>query len=131
MNTKERVQKMQPTMEFLKWSARILALAFAGFIAFFAVVQGFNPVKFTPTELAFTVPFAMIWIGFLVGWRWQGTGAALIIGGEIGFYLLHYVTTGFGRLPQGWVFPSLVIPGLLFLAYSLRERRALKQAQAA
>jgi hypothetical protein len=116
--------KMGRELPILKWFARLLALACAGFITFMAVAEGFNPAKFTPVELALTVPFAAVWIGFLVGWRWEAAAAILIIGGVTGFYLVHFATTGFERFPRGWVFPALAIPGFLFFIDWLRQRHA-------
>jgi hypothetical protein len=101
---------------FLRWLARLMALALAGFILLMAIGEGLNLAKFKTAELALAVPFFVTWVGLSVGWRWERLGGILIVAGVAGFYLVHFAVTGFGRLPRGWVFPMLAAPGVLFLA---------------
>ena len=113
----------------LRWVARLLALALAGLIVAMAIGEGFNPTKLKARELALTIPFFVMWLGLLVGWRWEGLGGLLVVAGVAGFYLLHFAVTGFGNLPRGWVFPSLALPGILFLACWFWEKPHAAAAQ--
>jgi len=99
----------------LRWTARLLALCMAGFILLMAVGEGFNPARLKQSELLLSVPFFITWAGLLLGWRWEGLGGLLNVGGVAAFYVVHYAVTGFGHFPRGWAFPVLGVPGLLFL----------------
>jgi hypothetical protein len=97
------------------WLARLSALAIAGLILLFAVGEGFHPTKLKAPELVLFVPLFLAWVGLWLGWRWEGLGGTLVVVGIAGFYLTHFVVTGFGRIPRGWAFPAIAVPGLLFL----------------
>jgi hypothetical protein len=108
----------------LRWAARLSSLGLAGLVVLFAIGEGFNPTKFKPAELALTVPFFIAWLGLCLGWRWEGWGGLLAVGGVAGFYGVHFAVTGFGRFPRGWAFPVLALPGVLFLLCWWWRRRA-------
>ena len=99
----------------LLWLARLSALAMAGLVLLFAVGEGFHPTKLKATELILFVPFIIVWLGLWLGWCWEGLGGTLVVAGVAGFYLAHFVVTGFGSFPHGWAFPVIAVPGLLFL----------------
>ena len=107
------------------WGARLSALAMAGLILLFAVGEGFHPTRLQLPELILFVPLFLAWLGFWLGWRWEGLGGTLIVVGMAGFYLTHFALTGFGRFPRGWGFPVIAVPGLLFLlCWFLRRKGA-------
>jgi hypothetical protein len=108
----------------LRWTARLLALLIAGFVLLMAIGEGFSPAKLKSSELALAVPFFVAWVGMVLGWRWEGLGGTLVVAGILGFYLVHFATTGFGRFPRGWFFPTLTLPGILFLACWFLRRSA-------
>jgi hypothetical protein len=112
-----------PVLTAVRWVARFSALALAGLVLFFAIGQGFNPFKLKPTELALTVPFGACWVGFCLGWRWEGWGGLLVVAGVSSFYLVHFAVTGFGHFPRGWAVPALAGPGVLFLLCWFWRRR--------
>ena len=110
----------------LRWTARSLALAIGSLVFLLAVGEGFNPAKLKASELVLTMPFLLAWIGLWLGWRWEGLGGILIVTGVAAFYLVHFVQTGFGRFPNGWAFPLLAAPGLLFLTCWFLRRKPLQ-----
>ena len=110
----------------LRWVARRSSLALAGLVLLFAIGEGFNPIKLRPAELALAVPFWACCLGFCLGWRWEGWGGLLVVGGVVGFCLVHFAVTGFGRLPRGWAFPALAVPGVLFLLCWFWRRRTAR-----
>jgi hypothetical protein len=112
-----------PVLLVLRWVARLSALALAGMVLLFAIGEGFNPFKLKPTELALAVPFWVCWLGFCLGWRWEGLGGLLVVAGVAGFYLVHFAMTGFGHFPRGWAFPAFAGPGVLFLLSWFCRRR--------
>jgi hypothetical protein len=115
----------------LRWTARLLALMLASLVLLMAIGEGFNPGRLTTAELILTVPFFVVWIGLLLGWRWEGIGGILVVAGVAGFYLIHFAQTGFGRFPMGWVFPMMAAPGVLFLVcwWLRRQRRPIIDGQ--
>jgi hypothetical protein len=108
----------------VRWLARIMALGLAGVILFIAIGQGFNPAMLTPRELALAVPLFATWVGLMLGWRWEGLGGALVVGGIASFYLIHFATTGLDHFPRGWFLPGLAVPGVMYLVCWLRELNA-------
>ena len=117
-----------PVLLALRWVARLSALALAGLVLLFAIGQGFNPFKLKPTELALAVPFWVCWLGFCLGWRWEGLGGLLVVAGVASFYLVHFAVTGFGQFPRGQAFPAFAGPGVLFLLSWFWRRRITHSA---
>ena len=95
-----------------------------GLVLLLAIGEGFNPSKLTASELLLSIPFFVAWTGLWLGWRWEGLGGILVVTGVAAFYLIHFAQTGFGRFPNGWAFPLLATPGLLFLACWFLHRKA-------
>ena len=106
----------------LSWLARLSAVAMAGLILVFFIGEGFSPGKLKVAEWILMVPFLVTWLGLCLGWRWEGLGGGLVVGGMAAFYLIHFAQTGYGTFPRGWAFPLMATPGILFLA-SWRWRR--------
>ena len=52
-------------------------------------------------------------VGLGVAWRWELAGGVTVVLGVVAFYALNYLDSG--RLPGGWVFPAVLIAGVLFL----------------
>jgi len=70
------------------------------------------------------VPFFVTRLGLLLGWRWEGLGGGLVVGGMAVFYLVHFAQTGFGQFPRGFAFPLIALPGVLFLVCRLARPKA-------
>lgn len=63
---------------------------------------------------------AVAWVGYAVIWFRQGIGAALVLGGLVAFLVVEWAVSG--RPPYGWVFPALMVPGVLAALASLSAR---------
>ena len=111
----------------LRWTARVLAALMAGLVLLFLIGEGFHPSRLKPSEWTLMVPFFVTWLGLCLGWRWEGLGGLLVVAGMGSFYFIHFAQTGFGRFPNGFAFPLLAAPGILFLLYWLLHRRTPPQ----
>ena len=68
-----------------------------------------NPFRHPlPVQLGFLGMLA-IWTGLIVGWKWEGIAAILIISGMMIFHIIQ------GRLWLNWTFGLFDLAGILFL----------------
>jgi hypothetical protein len=107
----------------VRWSARLLSLAFAALFAVFAIGEGLPPIFRQPMLL---LPFGLLMIclvGLLLAWRIEVVGAALGLVGSVGFYLNDFYLNDFRSFPRGWAFPMLIVTPLLYFAATVLERR--------
>ncbi|MBN1247984.1 MAG: hypothetical protein JXC32_10030, partial [Anaerolineae bacterium] len=77
--------------------------------------------RLTPREALMMLAFFVLWVGLLLGWRWELLGGALVVGGMLVFYALDYAFSG--SLPRGGIFMVLASPGLLYLIVAWWARR--------
>ena len=113
MGTKDRLW-----VRVLRWVARVTALVMVVFILIMflgeGIADGFGGfLVLTLRESLMMASFVIIFLGLLLGWRWEILGGALVIGGMAVFYWLNYAFSG--TLPQGPYFLIIAIPGLLYL----------------
>jgi hypothetical protein len=85
-----------------------------------AIGEGFNPAKVTIEEALMMMGFLAAWLGFIVGWKWEGTGGALVIGGLLWHCVFEYVLRGTMFLGFWITLPAL--PGVLYLVSWWRTR---------
>lgn len=109
-----------------RWIARISAGLTAALILIIfigeGISEGFGPLlHLTTRETLMMIAFVAVWLGLVLGWRWELYGALLTIGGLIAFYLLDYLFSG--TFPRGPFFLIFAAPSLLFLYYGLQERK--------
>ncbi len=114
------------TIRIVRWIARIGAGLTAVFILFFfiahAITDGLTPFLYlTARETAMMAAFAAVWLGLLVGWKWELVGGLLTVGGVIAFYLLDYLFSG--MFPRGPFFLIFALTGVLFLYCGVMDRR--------
>jgi hypothetical protein len=84
------------------------------------IAEGFGPLlRLTARETAMMVAFVIVWIGLLLGWKWELVGGLMVVGGMAAFYLLDYLFSG--TFPRGPFFFILASPGLLFLYCGLQS----------
>ncbi len=110
----------------VRWLARISAgLAVALILLIFigeGLAEGFEPMLHLSTrEAAMMVAFVAVWLGLVLGWRWELYGGLLTICGAAAFYLLDYAFSG--TFPRGPFFLILASPSLLFLYCGLQTRK--------
>ena len=110
----------------IRWTARLLSAFFIGVVLLFLVGGGgLNPLQLSAREAVLMVFFFTIYIGMAVGWRCEGTGGIMVAVGMLSFYATELAATG--RFPNGWFFPLMLLPGLLFLLSSFLRRRRLRE----
>jgi hypothetical protein len=110
----------------VRWTARISAgLAAALILLFFigeGLAEGFEPIlHLTARETAMMVAFAAVWLGLVLGWKWELVGGLLTICGTAAFYLLDYAFSD--TFPRGPFFLLFASPGLLFIYCGLKTRK--------
>lgn len=94
----------------LRWTARIIGVAIFILIVALAVGEGVpNPLSMSVQEDLIGLAFLTMTVGLLVGWKWEGLGGLLIIGG---FGLFAIVNRPF-RVNA--VIVTWVVTGLLYL----------------
>ena len=113
-------------LNIIRWIARISALLMAVLILLFfvgeAMAEGFEPLlHLSVRESLMMVAFVDLWLGLILGWRWELLGGLMTILGFASFYLLNVLFTG--AFPRGPFFFILAAPSLLFLYVGLVRRR--------
>lgn len=96
-----------------RWSARATSVLALGMVGAFLLGHGLEPVRLTAREWILMLFLLWSLVGLILAWRWPLPGGTLSLVGLMGFHVLEWVATG--RLPGGWFFPALAVPGLLFL----------------
>ena len=108
----------QKTVRIIRLVARILATIMATFIAFMlvgnTVSDGIGPLfELTLRESLMMAVFVVVFLGLILGWKWEKLGGWLVVGGMALFYLLDFAFSG--TFPRGPFFALIALPGLLFL----------------
>ena len=116
-------------VRIVRWIARISSGLAAGLILLIFIgegfAEGFEPLlHLSIRETAMMVAFAAVWLGLLLGWKWELCGGLLTVCGIAAFYLLDYAFSG--TFPRGPFFLTLASPSLLFLYCGLRTRKKRK-----
>ena len=107
---------------FLFWTPRVLTIAFAMFLALFALdvfSEGYTGWRLPLALIIHLIPAAIIGAVLVLAWRWEWVGTGLFAGLGI-FYLRNNL-----RHPN-WI---LVISGPLFLIAALFLINWLKRAE--
>ena len=113
----------KPAVTVLRWVARLASLASLGFVLFFMIGEGFNPLKMTARDLALGVFFPYgIFAGMVLAWWREGWGGCVTVACFLAFYAVHFVISG--TLPRGPWLAIVASPGALFLLSSLLARRS-------
>jgi hypothetical protein len=85
------------------------------------LAEGLDPLlHMSFRETAMMAAFGAVWLGLVLGWRWELYGGLLSLCGLAAFYLLDYAFSG--AFPRGPYFLILASPSLLFLYSGLRTR---------
>jgi hypothetical protein len=71
------------------------------------------------------IAFFAVWLGLVLGWKWELLGGALAVGGLVAFYLLDFLFSG--TFPRGPFFLIIASPGVLFLLAGVMGRRRLDE----
>jgi hypothetical protein len=114
------------TIQIIRWVARISAAIAAGLILLLfvgeVIADGIGPLlRLSPREALMMVAFFAVWLGLILGWRWELLGGSLTVMGLIAFYLLDFLFSG--TFPRGPYFLLFASPSVLFLYAGWREKR--------
>ena len=110
-------------MRVLRWTARILS-ALLALLLLVIFVGEFDASGFQSLDLRESLMMLFIfavWCGYFAGWKSPGAGSFLILMGMTAFYASDIAFSG--TLPNGPVFPLMIVPGALYLTQSLLERQ--------
>jgi len=112
-------------VRILRWIARILASIMAAMILLFFVgetlgegVQSLSHMTVREIVLMFT--FFALWLGLLLGWKWELLGGLLTLCAIIVFYALNILFAGI--FPKGPFFIASAFPSLIFLYCGWQNR---------
>ena len=114
------------TLQVVRWIARVSSGFSAALILLFFIgeglTKGFEPLlHMSVRESLMVVAFVAVWLGLLLGWKWELYGGLLTACGVAAFYLVDYLFTDtFPRVPYFLIFAS---PCLLFLYCGLQTRK--------
>ena len=117
------------TVRIVRWIARVSSGLAATLILLIFIgeglTEGFEPLlHLSVRETVMMVAFVAVWLGLLLGWKWELYGGLLTACGVAAFYLLDYLFSGtFPRVPFFLIFAS---PSLLFLYCGLQTRKKLR-----
>ena len=117
------------TLRIVRWIARISAGIMAALILLIfvgeALDEGFEPfLHMTVRETAMMAAFFAVWLGLLLGWKWELYGGLLTVCGMVAFYLLVYLFSG--TIPRGPFFLVFASPSLLFIYYGWQTMKIPK-----
>jgi hypothetical protein len=106
----------------LRWTARLLAAILVGLVLVIYIGEGgLNPLKLRPVDALQKTHFLTACIGLGIAWRWPLLGGAISTVGMLLFFATEVAVTG--RLPNGLVFPLILVTGMLFLLSACIRRR--------
>ena len=114
------------TLQVIRWIARISSGFAAALILLIFIgeglTEGFEPLlHMSVRETLMMVAFISLWLGLLLGWKWELYGGLLTACGVVAFYLVAYLFSGtLPRVPFLLIFAS---PSLLFLYCGLQTRK--------
>jgi hypothetical protein len=107
-------------LTIIRWTARTIGIVIVGLIAVSVIGEG-GPNQFTASLRENLLGMALLTmaVGLLVGWKWEGIGGVLILGG---FALFAAVNRPFR---VNVVIVAWLITGVLYLACWWKSRRRL------
>ena len=108
--------------QVLRWTARAIGASIFAFVLIHLVSEGLPRIgDITPGEWLLWVGFLLSLVGFALLWKWELVGGIVALMGTTLFYTANIAVSG--KLPGGWAFPILFIPGLFSIVCWLIDRR--------
>jgi len=114
------------TLQVVRWIARISA-GFAAVLILLLFIgegltEGFEPLlHMSIRETLMMIAFIAVWLGLLLGWKWELYGGLLTACGIAAFYLVDYLFSG--TFPKVLLPLIFALPGLLFLYCGFQTRK--------
>ncbi len=120
-------------VRILRWIARILASVMAALILLFFVGETLGEgiqslLHMTVWETLMMFAFFALWLGLLLGWKWELIGGLLTLCAVIVFYTLNFLFTG--KFHGGPFFLILAFPSILFLYCGWQHRKSMNVERA-
>ena len=105
-------EKLQPGGKMMICKiAKVSAAFFVLLIVAFFIGEGFPSVRsLSVEEMVLMFAFIMIWIGLLVGLRWEIWGGVMVILGVMSFYLTMYLFSH--TFPRGFILLVFGLAGI-------------------
>jgi len=117
------------TVRIVRWIARVSSGLTAGLILLIFIgdglAEGFEPIlHLSVRETAMMTAFVALWLGLLLGWKWEFYSGLLTVCGIVAFYLADYLFSG--TFPRGPYFLIFASPSVLFLYCGLQTMKRPK-----
>ncbi len=114
----------EKTTRIIRWTARIWSALMAALILIIfigdAVAEGIGPLfGLSLRDILMMVAFFIVFLGLILGWKWERLAGYLIVGGMVAFYLVDFLLSE--DFPRGPTFLMIAFPGFLYLLASLRK----------
>ena len=113
-------------LEVMRWIARVMATLSAALILFIfigsAIEDGIGGLSHLPwRDRLMFVAFGAVWLGLVLGWKWELLSGLLIVIGSIAFHLIYYIFSG--GFPRGTIFWVFALPGVIYLFYEWQIKK--------
>ncbi len=108
----------------IRWCARIAGASLFVLLATIMIAERFGFFRAGLQASIMGICLMLALAGLPLAWRWELKGGMLTTFSMIAFYMGHFIQAH-GRSPGGWVFPSLLILGLLFILCGLFGSKGL------
>ncbi len=103
-----------------RWIARFIGVSLVLITIIFVTGSGMDIAGADLSHKVQMGAFAVMVLGLLLAWKWEGLGGILTLGGLALFLVLDYLL--FGTFLKFWIFLVFAIPGALFL-YSRHQMK--------
>lgn len=98
----------------IRWIARLAGTSLFVLLAMIMIAERFGFFRAGLQASLTGICIILALCGLLLAWRWEMKGGMLTTLSMIALYGIHFMRSG-GRLPRGWVFPSLLMLGFLYM----------------
>ena len=110
-STLNEIPSERRVVTVLRWTARVIGTLILLLIAALAIGEGLHPARLFESLRVTLLTVAMLTMmgGTVVGWKWEGIGGLLILGGFVFFAIVKYGDA------LNIVFGPWLLAGLLYL----------------
>jgi hypothetical protein len=97
-----------------RWSARLASLGVLALaVSVFLLQRTVGASADSTADILSAFFFLIACVGLVVGWRWEGAGGMLAVGGILLLDAVQFFATG--GLPQSWTVSLVALCGFLFI----------------
>lgn len=109
---------------FLRWFARIIGSLFFLLMTVLFIADGM-PIFLFATDPFHMTAMSITLLGFLVGWKWDGLAAGLILTGVVADWIIVSIQFGEIMSNMGPIFSFFPLVGFIYLYCWWRSRKTL------